>query len=236
MSFTNVLEISDEQILDACRVMKLVGEKAKEASTNQLLEEDNIISVEIDYTSTGQRKNTPVKIVLKKSLFNPVDGDTALLIVSDKSEKVKDELKESPVEGVTKVVTLDKVRKTFARYEQRRDLVKSFSRILADEAIVPMIPSVLGNASMKSRKLPVPVKLGDDAEKRKGSIAAALSSTLLQVNWSCVTSVKVGKLSFTEKELLENIRCVLPVVFKYIDAERIAKMCLMVGAIPLRDV
>ena len=126
MSFTNVLEISDEQILDACRVMKLVGEKAKEASTNQLLEEDNIISVEIDYTSTGQRKNTPVKIVLKKSLFNPVDGDTALLIVSDKSEKVKDELKESPVEGVTKVVTLDKVRKTFARYEQRRDLVKSF--------------------------------------------------------------------------------------------------------------
>ena len=43
MSFTNVLEISDEQILDACRVMKLVGEKAKEASTNQLLEEDNII-------------------------------------------------------------------------------------------------------------------------------------------------------------------------------------------------
>ena len=46
----------------------------------------------------------------------------------------------------------------------------------------------------------------------------------------------MGKLSFTEKELHENIRCVLPVVFKYIDADRIAKMCLMVGAVPLRDV
>ena len=236
MSFTHVLEISDEQILDACRVIKLVGEKAKEANTNQLLEEDNIISIEIDYTSTGQRKNTPVKIVLKKSLFNPVDGDTALLIVSDKAEKVKNELKESPVEGVTKVVTLDKVRKTFARYKQRRDLVNSFSRILADEAIVPMIPSVLGNASIKSRKLPISVKLDDDAEKRKSNIALALSSTLLHVNWSCVTSIKTGKLSFTEQELLANIRCVLPVVFKYIDADRIAKMCLMVDAVLVHDV
>lgn len=102
MSFTSTLNITDKQILDACRVIKLVGEKTKERSDKSLLEEDYTVNVEIEYTFDGKRKNTPVKIVLKKSLFNTEDGDSALLIVSNTAEKVKDLLKEDPVSGVSK--------------------------------------------------------------------------------------------------------------------------------------
>ena len=206
MSFTSTLNITDKQILDACRVIKLVGEKTKERSDKSLLEEDYTVNVEIEYTFDGKRKNTPVKIVLKKSLFN----------------------KEDPVSGVSKVVTIDKLRSTFVRYEQKRDLLKSYERILADEAIVPMIPSVLGKACMKAKKHPVPVKLDWETDKLKKNLEKGLSTALLFVNCATTTSVRTGKLSFTDEELLANIRCVLATAFKYIDSNRIASICLKV--------
>ena len=228
MSFTSTLNITDKQILDACRVIKLVGEKTKERSDKSLLEEDYTVNVEIEYTFDGKRKNTPVKIVLKKSLFNTEDGDSALLIVSNTAEKVKDLLKEDPVSGVSKVVTIDKLRSTFVRYEQKRDLLKSYERILADEAIVPMSPSVLGKACMKAKKHPVPVKLDWETDKLKKNLEKGLSTALLFVNCATTTSVRTGKLSFTDEELLANIRCVLATAFKYIDSNRIASICLKV--------
>ena len=169
-----------------------------------------------------------MKIVLKKSLFNTEDGDSALLIVSNTAEKVKDLLKEDPVSGVSKVVTIDKLRSTFVRYEQKRDLLKSYERILADEAIVPMIPSVLGKACMKAKKHPVPVKLDWETDKLKKNLEKGLSTALLFVNCATTTSVRTGKLSFTDEELLANIRCVLATAFKYIDSNRIASICLKV--------
>lgn len=228
MSFTSTLNITDKQILDACRVIKLVGEKTKEQSEKALLEEDYTVNVEINYTFSGKRKNTPVKIVLKKSLFSTEDGDSALLIVSNTAEKVKDLLKEEPINGVSKVVTLDKLRSTFVRYEQKRDLLKNYERILADEAIVPMIPSVLGKTCMKAKKHPVPVKLDWEMDKLKKNIEKGLNTTLLFVNCAPMTSVRAGKLSFTDEELLENIRCVLATAFKYIDSDRISSISLKV--------
>ena len=107
------------------------------------------------------------------------------------------------------MVTIDKLRSTFVRYEQKRDLLKSYERILADEAIVPMIPSVLGKACMKAKKHPVPVKLDWETDKLKKNLEKGLSTALLFVNCATTTSVRTGKLSFTDEELLANIRCVL---------------------------
>lgn len=91
-----------------------------------------------------------------------------------------------------------------------------------------MIPSVLGKACMKAKKHPVPVKLDWETDKLKKNLEKGLSTALLFVNCATTTSVRTGKLSFTDEELLANIRCVLATAFKYIDSNRIASICLKV--------
>ena len=91
------------------------------------------------------------------------------------------------------------------------------------------MPSILGKKCMISKKHPTSISINSKSpEKLRENIQKALSSTSMFVNWGVNSNVKVGKLSFSEQELLENILCVLPVVYKYINAENINRLALKV--------
>ncbi len=88
-----------------------------------------------------------------------------------------------------------------------------------------LLPEVAKHSSETERR-------ADEAEretdKLKKNLEKGLSTALLFVNCATTTSVRTGKLSFTDEELLANIRCVLATAFKYIDSNRIASICLKV--------
>ena len=228
MASTGGLVISDEEILDACRVVKAVGEQKKKESANSLLEEDTAIEMTITYLVDGKRKNTPCVIHLPHSLFSVEDGDNAILIVRDNDIVTKAILKEYPIKGLEKVITISKLRKTFERYKQKRDIVKSFTRFLCDERVISMVPSILGKAISASKKQPIPISMNSKPEILTRRINKALSSTSLFVNWGSVSNIKVGKVSFTEEQLLENIRSVLEAVQKYVKPHSIQRLCVKV--------
>ena len=229
MPFDQSLSISEEAIKDACRVIKAVGEKESELHSDNILEDDKAVELVVTYEVEGDRKDTGCIIPLEHSLVRVEDGDNAILVISKNDTTTKAALSANPVPGLEKVVVVDKMRKTFDRYMQKRDLLRAYTRFLCDASIVPLMPSILGKKCMISKRHPTPISITKKSpEKLREAIQKALSSTSLFVNWGVNTDVKVGKLSFSEQELLENILCVLPVVYKYINAEKISRLALKV--------
>lgn len=70
--------------------------------------------------------------------------EMCLLVKDTDKERVKKILKEDPVEGLTKVMTLKKLRKNFTRFEDRRTLVGAYDLFLADDRILPYLKSPVG--------------------------------------------------------------------------------------------
>lgn len=227
MSGQPTLAISDKIIQEAYRVLKAVGEKADSGEKQQLIEEDKMVELYITYDLEGEKKSTPCIVELQHSLFDAEDGDNAILLTTNKDSTTKEYLSEHPIPGLTKVTSMDKIRTTFATYEQQRNLLHSYKRFLCDESILPMMGSILGCKSFQWNKKPFPVSLKKTGSLEK-NIKKALSSTMYLVNCGTVLSIKIGKLSFTEDQILENTRCVLFSLFKKIASKNILTMAFKV--------
>lgn len=235
MSKQATLDISDELIQNAYRVLKAVGEKANSGEKQQLIEEEKFVELQIRYDMEGDKKNTPRIVELKHSLFSAEDGDSAILLTGRNDTTTKEYLTEHPIPGLTKVTSMDKVRTTFATHEQRRNLLRSYKRFLCDNAILPMMGSVLGNKAFQMNKQPYPVSLKSTASLEK-NITKALSSTMFFVNCGSLISIKVGRISFTEEQIVDNVKLVIPAVLKYIDMNNILSVGFTVGKIDRDEV
>jgi ribosome biogenesis protein UTP30 len=68
-------------------------------------------------------------------------------------------LDSKPVRGLKQVVTLDELRRDFARFEQRRQLLDSHDLFLADDRILPMLTKALGKTFLARKRQPIPLKV-----------------------------------------------------------------------------
>ena len=74
-----------------------------------------------------------------------VPGEAGIcLITKNKKEKVKALLKERGVEGITKILPLDKLKKEFRSYEARIRLVDMYDLFLTDDRVYHCVPQYLG--------------------------------------------------------------------------------------------
>ncbi|KAI9223585.1 ribosomal protein L1p/L10e family-domain-containing protein [Blastocladiella britannica] len=80
------------------------------------------------------------------------------ILTKDLQSDAKIQLRANGVEA-SKVLGISKLRKKFATYEQRRALAAQFDVFLADAAIVPMLPKLLGKGFFTAKKTPIPVKV-----------------------------------------------------------------------------
>ena len=227
MSEQATLDISDAVIQNAYRILNAVGENAKSGEKEQLFDDADYVDLVIQYDMDGDKKSTPRVVELKHSLFNAEIGDSAILLTTNNDTKTKEYLEEHPVSGLTKVTSMDKIRTTIATPKQKRDLLRAYKRILCDKAILPMMSSILGNKMFKWNRQPYAITLTKENAIVK-NVEKALSSTCFFVNCSPNMSVKVGYDSFTEEQIVDNVRVVLDEVFKHINTKNILTLGLTV--------
>ncbi len=125
---------------------------------------------------------------------------------------------------ITRVIGLSKLRAKYKSYESRRQLFREHDIFLADDRVIPSLPATLGKVFYKSGvKRPVPVDLAGlknhdvkEGQKKMGSpqfiadeITRALSSALVHLSPSTSTAIRVGKASWDEKKVVENIETVV---------------------------
>jgi len=112
------------------------------------------------------------------------------------------------------VVGMEKLKGKFKAFEARRLLLKENSMFLADERIIPLLPRLLGSKWFQAKKQPIPVCL--TRKDLKGELERAIESSYMLQNKGTCTSVKVGILSQTPKQIQINLETAIPAIVGHI--------------------
>ncbi|KAG9301778.1 hypothetical protein G9A89_003325 [Geosiphon pyriformis] len=163
-----------------------------------------------------QGKDKPIKIPLRHALYGP---DTEVcLFTKDPQKDFKELLSQHNVTRITKVISLDKLRKKYKQFEAKRQLCDAFELFLADERILHRLPKLLGKVFFIKKKQPIPVKLksGDI----KAEIDRACNSTYLHLSTGTCVAVKIGNVNHSVSQLLENLDLSVPIIVEKLPKKR----------------
>ncbi|KAI4916254.1 hypothetical protein J4E85_010343 [Alternaria conjuncta] len=133
---------------------------------------------------------------------------------------------------VQRVLGVDKLKKRYKAFEQKRALLAEYDVFMVDDRIIKIVAECLGKVFYKSKsKRPIPIRLtagayiDKSAKKDKDAkesqnvvgtpqgvakeIESALNSTYLSMSPSANTSIKVANLSMTPQQITENTAAVV---------------------------
>ncbi|XP_051210264.1 uncharacterized protein [Lolium perenne] len=130
---------------------------------------------------------------------------------------------------VSEVVPFSAVRTDYRPYESRRRFAASHDLFLADRALLPMLPRLLGKAFYASKKAPLAVdftRAGWPEQVRK-----VVNSTFLYLRTGTCSGIKVGRLDMGEEEIVENVMAAVETA-----VEKIPKNWANVRALHLKAV
>jgi len=141
----------------------------------------------------------------------PSDSDAAALSNSAAvpPNPIKEILAANPVSGVTKVLAISKLRKNYHQFQDKRRLLSSYSLFLADAAIIPLLPPLLGVKFYEKKKQPVPVNLRQNADGIRRELMRARDSIYMFLSSGPSTAIRVARSSMSRAEALSNIDATL---------------------------
>jgi len=158
-------------------------------------------------------KSKPYRIPLKHSIVAP-DAEVCL-ITKDPQKTYKELLHAKDVKRISKVMGVTKLREKFKPFEAKRKLCASYDLFLADDRVLPLLPSLLGKTFFEKKKQPIPVNLS--AGNLKGEIERAISqSTYMFLNIGTSMAIKIGTTGLSSSQVRENIEIALPAVVERI--------------------
>ncbi|GKY92511.1 hypothetical protein MPSEU_000221400 [Mayamaea pseudoterrestris] len=181
--------------------------KQEETSGKQLIESDVPVQIQIGLLKApGYASPKPHRILLPHSIRTSNDDlPEVCLIVKDASKEWLQELLPHFPEHlgcITKILTLTSLRTKHQTFAQKRALASKYSHFLADDRILPMLPSTLGKEFYRQHKI-VPVSL-TRKEALPFTIQRAMSSTHLKMAKGTCLTVAVGTIKHSSDELLDN--------------------------------
>ncbi|KAE8880170.1 hypothetical protein PF003_g35723 [Phytophthora fragariae] len=180
-----------------------VAKKSEERSKAPLVEDAEFVSCILT------RKLVPGKTSLKPipvNLPHPLHDENAeiCLFVKDEDKKrIKEALAKDPVAGITKVMTVKKLRKNFSRFEDKRALAAAYDMFLADDRVLPYLKGHLGTKFFAKKKQPVAVRVS--RKSVAASLRLASRRTAFHVSAGVCNNVKVARLDMTPEQIVDNI-------------------------------
>eukprot|EP00617_Octactis_speculum_P023844 CAMPEP_0185767368 /NCGR_PEP_ID=MMETSP1174-20130828/42524_1 /TAXON_ID=35687 /ORGANISM="Dictyocha speculum, Strain CCMP1381" /LENGTH=343 /DNA_ID=CAMNT_0028451519 /DNA_START=32 /DNA_END=1063 /DNA_ORIENTATION=+ len=191
-----------------CAVKALLAFHKKKAESERKLPgaDDERILIQITLQRIpGNSSPKPIQLSVPHPIHGDSDCQMCLFIKKEDKPLVKSLLMEdNPVEGLAKIITLDKLRTSYARFSQRRELLASYDLFLADERILPMLCKALGKTFFSRKKQPIPLCVTRH-ESLPHRVRRARDSTSLIIPSGTCVAVIVGNTNMTPKELVANI-------------------------------
>ncbi|GAV65170.1 Ribosomal_L1 domain-containing protein [Cephalotus follicularis] len=175
-----------------------------------LLEEDEFIYLILTLKKIPPKSRTnPFKVNLPHPLINPeTDHSELCLIIDDRSkshltkEDAQKKIKSENI-PISKVIKISKLKTDYRPFEAKRKLCGSYDMFFADKRVIPLLPKLLGKQFFKKKKIPVPVDLKH--KNWKEQIEKACGSALLYLRTGTCSVIKVGKVSMSKNEIVENV-------------------------------
>ncbi|KAI9920402.1 hypothetical protein PsorP6_015578 [Peronosclerospora sorghi] len=145
----------------------------------------------------------PIPITLPHAIYDAESAEICLFVKDDDKKRIKEALAKDPVKSVTKIMTVKKLRKHFARFEDRRALVAAYDLFLADDRVLPYLKGPLGTKFFTKKKTPIAVRVS--RKNVATSVRLASRRTALHISAGVCNNVKVARLDMTLEQIVENI-------------------------------
>ncbi|KAG7383034.1 Ribosomal L1 domain-containing protein 1 [Phytophthora pseudosyringae] len=196
--------LDEAQVRRAVLALQAFAAKQSEARAKTPLVED------VDYVSCiltrklvpAKASLKPIPITLPHALYDE-SAEICLFVKDEDKKRIKEALATDPVQGVTKVMTVKKLRKNFSRFEDKRALAAAYDMFLADDRVLPYLKGPLGTKFFIKKKQPVAVRVS-----RKGvskSVRLAAKRTAFHVSAGVCNNVKVARLDMTPEQIVDNV-------------------------------
>ncbi|VAH82510.1 ribosomal L1 domain-containing protein 1-like [Triticum dicoccoides] len=215
---------------------KWMRERAAEAPPNLLADErDDLVVLQLSLRRVPPKPTTKPHLL---PLPHPVVAHSAasVCVISDDragsgspaAAAILDAARSLKL-PVSEVVPFSALRTDYRPYESRRRFAASYDLFLADRALLPMLPRLLGKAFYSTKKAPIAVdftRAGWPEQVRK-----VLSSTFLYLRTGTCSGIKVGRLDMEEDEIVENVMAAVEAA-----VEKVPKKWANVRALHLKAV
>ena len=150
--------------------LEVSTQKEKESQAQNLLGKDRPVQVQLGLeVAPGNSSRKVIRITIPNSFHQTAsqegegleEPDVCLIVKDDAKPWVKEMIEEHSEQMgcVKKVITLESLRKNYAQFQQRRELMQKYDIFMADERILPMLTPALGKDFIKAKKLPVPIAI-----------------------------------------------------------------------------
>ncbi len=207
--------------LDESRVARavkaLMGHLTKEqqgssSSSMMLLAEDRMVYLTVGLRATPEeRVKKPVRIPLAHGLYDGVEGAETLLITKDPQSEYEKLLRAKGVGSDVKVMSVSNLRNKYKMYEAKRKLLGLYDCFLVDDRVAPLLPRLLGKKFFETKRRPAPVNMKRTNLSRE--LARARDATYLYITTGPCCAVRVGRVSQTPRQIVDNILLAAPYIF-----------------------
>uniref|UniRef100_A0ACD5U0S8 Uncharacterized protein n=1 Tax=Avena sativa TaxID=4498 RepID=A0ACD5U0S8_AVESA len=200
-----------ETVVRAVRSLtKWMRERAAEAPPNLLADErDDLVVLQLSLRRIPAKPATKPHIL---PLPHPVVAHSAasVCVISDDragsgspaAAAILDAAKSLGL-PVSEVVPFSAIRTDYRPYESRRRFAASYDLFLADRALLPMLPRLLGKSFYSTKKAPLAVDF--TRARWPEQVLKVMNSTLLYLRKGTCSGIKVGRLDMEEAKIVENV-------------------------------
>ncbi|EDO07321.1 uncharacterized protein BBOV_IV009670 [Babesia bovis T2Bo] len=198
------ITVTEESIKKAVSALKKRAEAERESRTLDLLEDPSRCYVHLQiflHKVFPETHIKPLKIQLQYPIYR---GKDICIFVKDPQKEWKKTLGDLKIREIQKVIGVEKLRKKYKEYKDRRLLVNSFDLFLSDQRVAPSLPTLLGKIFIEKKKMPISLTLGRGS--MRDHIVSAINSTFYRVGIGKCSSVKVAVSSMSVDEVVANVQ------------------------------
>lgn len=150
----------------------------------------------------------PVRVKIPYSLFSPgadANDDSICLFCRSQDKAAIDEfVAQNPIEGLKKVISINSLKKEYAKFDDLKKLLKEHTHFLCDHNIVSQLYNKLGKTFL-SRHSNSPVAIQyDDVKDLPAAVAKSVSSSYMHMKGT-VLSIKLATTIMKSKHVALNI-------------------------------
>ncbi|KAI9296591.1 ribosomal protein L1 [Neoconidiobolus thromboides FSU 785] len=183
--------------------------KTKDNDTN-LLKDLESFSLLISLNYIPDKTYSPQFIDLPHPIYN--EDASICIITKTISKEETDSLTNMKISGVNEIVSIDDLKQKYKTFEAKRNLCQTHDLFLADDKVLPLLPSYLGKTFFKNRKLPAPIRINSNL---KFQVEKGLKKCSVYLPTGNLLQLKIGTEKLTASQLVENIETAIRSVTKY---------------------
>lgn len=175
----------------------------------------DVISIQLALKAIPDKSPSKLRsMALPHSIRQDEHVEMCLFVKDDAKPAIKAALRDNPVVGLTKIMTLKKLKSHYRQFEDKRKLVASYDLFLADDRILSCLAKPLGKTFFAKKKQPTAVTIARKGTLVSGptlakSLEAAKHATHFRLPTGPNVSIKAALTTMPVDDSVENIQAIL---------------------------